>query len=149
MQQTFFGRAKSLAGAALVGLGIFIFHGNLDRAATQWTHLLSTTPGEAPGVLPTVILAAPRVLQAYAADHKRFLQGSLRDIFVPCWPLLLVIVGTVLSRDTFTDDVNALPKKDCGLVDLAAGPGERVLQRGRHGRQVPVADYQSTVKRSA
>ena len=92
MQQTFFGRAKSIAGAALVGLGIFIFHGNLDRAATQWSHLLSTTPGEAPGVLATVILAAPRVLQAYAADHQRFLQGFLRHIFLSCWPLLLVIV---------------------------------------------------------
>jgi hypothetical protein len=101
MQQTFFGRAKSIAGAALVGLGIFIFHGNLDRAATQWSHLLSTTPGEAPGVLAAVILAAPRVLQAYAADHQRFLQGFLRHIFLSCWPLLLVIVGTVLSRDTF------------------------------------------------
>src|SRR6267378_4785120 len=140
MQQRFFGRAKSLAGAALVGLGIFIFHGNLDRAATQWTHLLSTTPGEAPGVLPTVILAAPRVLQAYGADHQRFLQGFLRHIFVSCWPLLLVLVGTVLSRETLRDDCNALPKKDCGLVDLAAGPGERVLQRGRHGRQALESD---------
>src|ERR1700676_2201511 len=44
MQQTFFGRAKSIAGAALVGLGIFMVHGNLDRAATQWSHLLSTPP---------------------------------------------------------------------------------------------------------
>jgi hypothetical protein len=116
MQQTFFGRAKSLAGAALVGLGIFIFHGNLDRAATQWSHLLCATPGEALGILPTVILAAPRISQAYAADHQRFLQGFLRDIFVSCWPLLLVLIGTVLSRDAFTDDVNALPKKGCGLV---------------------------------
>jgi hypothetical protein len=129
MQQTFFGRAKSLAGPALVGLGIFIFHGNLDRAATEWTHLLSTTPGEAPGVLPAVILAAPRILQAYAADHQRFLQGFLRHIFVSCWPLLLVIVGTVLSRDIFTEDVNALPKKDCGPVDLTAGPRERFIIR--------------------
>jgi len=149
MQQTFFGRAKSLAGAALVGLGIFIFHGNLDRAATEWSHLLSTTPGEALGILPTVILAAPRVLQAYGADHQRFLQGLLRDIFVSCWPLLLVITGTVLSRDAFTDDVNALPKKDCRLADLTAGPGERVLQRGRPGRQALVADYRSTLRRSA
>src|SRR6266436_5636303 len=153
MQQTFFGRAKSLAGAALVGLGIFILHGNLDRSATQWTHLLSATPGEAPGVLPTVILAAPRVLQAYAADHQRFLQGFLRDIFMPCWPLLLVMVGTVLSRDTFTDDGNALPKKDCGLVDLAAGPRERVLQRGRHGQalesdSVQITEPQPSVGRS-
>jgi len=128
MRQTF-GRAKSLAGAALVGLGIFIFQGNLDRAATQWRHLLSATHGEALGVLPTVILAAPRVLQAYGADHHRFLHGLLRDIFVSFWPLLLVIVGTVLSRDTFTEDVNALPKKDCRLVDLTARPRERVIVR--------------------
>jgi hypothetical protein len=131
MQQTFFGRAKSIAGAALVGLGIFIFHGNLDRAATQWSHLLSTTSGEAPGVLATVILAAPRVLQAYAADHQRFLQGFLRHIFLSCWPLLLVIVGTVLSRDTFTEDVNALPKNDCGLVDLTASRRERFIIRAQ------------------
>jgi hypothetical protein len=129
MQQTFFGRAKSIAGAALVGLGIFIFHRSLDRAATQLSHLQSTTPGEAPGVLATVILAAPRVLQAYATDHPRFLQGFLRHIFLSCWPLLLVIVGTVLSRDTFTEDVKALPKKDCGLVDLTASRRERFIIR--------------------
>jgi len=129
MQQTFFGRVKSLAGAALVGLGIFIFDGNLDRAATEWTHLLSTTHGEALGVLPTIILAAARVLQAYAADPQRFLQGFLRDLFVSCWPLLLVTVGTLLLRDTFVGDVNALPRKDCGLIDLTAGPQERVIVR--------------------
>jgi len=128
MQRTFFGRAKSLAGAALVGLGIFILQGNLDRAATEWRQL-SNTPGETQGILPTVVLAAPRVLQAYAADHQRFVLGFLRHIFVSCWPLLLVMVGTVLSRDTFTDDVNAPPKKECGLVDLTARPRERVLQR--------------------
>ena len=126
MRQTS-GRAKSLAGAALVGLGIFIFHGNLDRAAAQWSHFLSTTHGEALGVLPTVILAVPRVLQAYGADHQRFLQGFFRDIFVSCWPLLLVVVGTVLSRDTLTEDVNSLPKKDCGSVDLTGGPRERFI----------------------
>jgi hypothetical protein len=131
MQQTFFGRAKSIAGAALVGLGIFIFHANLDRTATQWSHLLSTPAGEAPGVLATVILAAPRVLEAYAADHQRFLQGFLRHLFLSCWPLLLVIVGTVLSRDTFTEDVNALPKKDCGLVDRTASRRERFMIRAQ------------------
>jgi hypothetical protein len=128
MQQTSLGRAKSLAGAALVGVGIFIFHGNLDRAATEWTHLLSTTPGEALGVLPKVILAAPRVLQAYGADHQRFLQGFLRHIFVSCWPLLLVIVGAALSQDTFTEDVNALPQKECGSVDLTGGQREVYYQ---------------------
>lgn len=120
MQQKFFGRAKSIAGAVLVGLGIFIFYENLDRAATQLSLLLGTIPGEALGVMP-VTLAASRVLQAYAADHQRFLQGFLQQVLVSCWPLLLVMVGTLLSRDAFTDNVNSLPKKDCGLVDLAAG----------------------------
>jgi len=129
MQQTFFGRAKAIAGAALVGLGIFIVHGNLDRAATEWSRLLSTTPGEAPGVLATVILAAPRVLQAYAADHQRFLEGFLRHLFLSCWPLLLVIVGTVLSRDAFPEDGNALPQKDCGLVDRTASRREGFMIR--------------------
>ena len=135
MQQRSLGRAKSLAGAALVGVGIFIFHGNLDRAATEWSHLLSTANGEALGVLPKVILAAPRVLQAYAADHQRFLQCFLRHIFVSCWPLLLVIARTVLSRDAFTEDVNALPQKDCGSVDLTGGQRE--------------VYYRSTLRRSA
>ena len=129
MQQTSLGRAKSLAGAALVGLGIFIFQGNLDRAATQWRHLLSTPHGEALGVLPTVILAAPHILQAYGADHQWFVQGFLREIFVSCWPLLLIVVGTVLLRDTFMGDVKALPRKDCGLIDQTAGPQERVIVR--------------------
>jgi len=48
---------------------------------------------------------------------------------VSCWPLLLVMVGTVLSRDILIGDVNALPKKDCGLIDLTAGPEERVIAR--------------------
>jgi hypothetical protein len=72
-------------------------------------------------VLPTIILAASRVLQAHAADHQRFLQGFLQHMLVSSWPLLLVMVGTVLSRDAFTDNVDPLPKKDCGLVDLTTG----------------------------
>ena len=66
MQQTF-GRTKSIAGTALIGLGIFVFYENLHQATTQLSHLL--VPREALGVLPTVILAASRVLQAYGADY--------------------------------------------------------------------------------
>ena len=76
MQQTFFGRARSLAGAVLAGLGIFIFHGTLDRAATEWTHLLSTTPGEALGVLPKVILAAPAFCRPMAPITSGFCRVS-------------------------------------------------------------------------
>src|ERR1700687_2305051 len=135
MQQTFFGRAKSIAGAALVGLGIFIFHGNLDRAATQWSHLLSTTPGAAPGVLATVILAAPRVLQAYGADHQRVLQGFLRHIFLSCWPLLLVTVGTGLSRDNHGGCQGAFQ--------------DRMWTCRSHGQPARKVYYQSTLRPSA
>jgi hypothetical protein len=119
--QTVFRSSKSIAGAALAGLGMFILYENLAGAVARLSHLLGTIPGEALGVLPTVILAASRVLQAHAADHQRFLHGFLRQVLVSSWPLLLVMVGTVLSRETFTDKVNAPPTKECGLVDLTAG----------------------------
>ncbi len=110
MQQTF-GRTKSIAGTALIGLGIFVFYENLHQATTQLSHLL--VPREALGVLPTVILAASRVLQAYGADHPQSLPGCLLHMLASSWPLLLVIVGTALSRDSSTDNINALPEKDC------------------------------------
>jgi hypothetical protein len=120
-QQTAFRSSKSIAGAALVGLGIFILYENLAEGVARLSHVLGANGSEALGVLPAVILAVARVLQAYTADHQRFLQGILEHMLVSSWPLLLVMVGTILSRDAFTNNVNALPKKDCGLVDLIAG----------------------------
>jgi len=120
MQRTFFERAKSITGVALIALGIFIFGENLGPAVSQLSHVLDTIPREALGALPTLVLAALRVVQAYG-DHERFLQALLHQMLVSSWPLLLVAIGTALSRDTLTDTVNTLPKKDCGLVDLTAG----------------------------
>ena len=117
MRQTF-RCPKSIAGAALIALGIFISYENLTRAASQLSHLFGTIPRQALGILPAVILAAPRVLQAYAADHQSLLLGLLRHMLVSCWPLLLVVAGTVLAPDVFRDDVNPFPRKDCGFVDL-------------------------------
>ncbi len=74
MQHTFLGRAKSIAGAVFIGLGVFVLYENLDRAASQLSYLFSPS-GKTLGILPTVILAALRVLQAYASDHQRFVQG--------------------------------------------------------------------------
>lgn len=125
VQQTFVGRAKSIAGAALIGLGILVFYENLHQAATQFSHLLGVIPSEAPGGLPTAIMAAYRVLQTYCVDHPRPLQGCLLHMLASSWPLLLVIVGTVLSRDCSTDNVSTLPKKrlwtcrsDCRSFDI-------------------------------
>jgi hypothetical protein len=105
---------KSIAGSALVGPGLFILLGNLDGAAVQLRHLLSSS-GEGLGVLSSVILAA-------LFDHQRLLQ-SLLQVLVSFWPLLFVIAGGVLLRAAFTEKVgaqHAFPKKDTEPVDLTA-----------------------------
>jgi hypothetical protein len=120
MQRTLFERAKSVAGAALVGVGMFILYGHLDRAASQLSDLLGN-PGGALGALPTVVFALSRFVEAYAADHQRFLENLVKQILISAWPLLLVMVGTALSWDGFGDEGSTLPKKDCEFVDLIEG----------------------------
>ena len=102
---------KAIAGVALVGLGLHILLGNLDRAAAQANHLLGNTAGDALGLLPAVVLASSQAAQAYASDHQVFLQCLLR-MLISLWPLLLVIIGTALLRDVFADKVKALPAPD-------------------------------------
>lgn len=120
MQRKFFKHARSIAGTVLVALGIFILHQDLDRTAAQLSHLLGI-PGDAPGAFPTVILAVLRLVQEYAADHQRFVQGFLHQILASSWPVALVVAGTVLSRNPSTDEGDAFSKDNCGFVDLAAG----------------------------
>ena len=99
---------KSITGGPLVGLGLHILLGNVDRAATQLSHSLGTTTGDGLGLLPSAVLAASQAAHAYAFDHLWLSQGLLR-MLVSFWPLLLVIIGTMLLRDVFTDKVEALP----------------------------------------
>jgi hypothetical protein len=116
MQYTFSGRAKSVAGAAFTGLGIIVLYENLDLAASQLKHLFGN-PG-LPGILPTVTLAALRVLQAYAANHQRFVASLFQHALVTLWPLLLVVAGAGLSRDSFPGNAGATTKKDRETVDF-------------------------------
>lgn len=101
-------RWRSLTGGALVGLGLHILFGNLDRDAAQLRHFLGATGEEAFGVLPSVVLATSHAVNAYTLDHHGFLLGLLR-MLVSFWPLLLVIVGTIFLREAATDKVKALP----------------------------------------
>jgi hypothetical protein len=104
---------RSIAGGALVGLGLHILSGNVDNAASQLRLLVGNHPGgatggEGLGVLPSAVLASSQAAQAYAFDHQGFLLGLLW-MLISFWPLLLVIVGTILLRNAFTDKVKALP----------------------------------------
>ena len=102
---------RPIAGGALVGLGLHILSGNLDRATAQWRQLLDTTVERTLGALPSMVLATSQAVQAYAFDRHSLLLGLLR-MLVALWPLLLIILGTVLLRDVFTDKVIAAPRRN-------------------------------------
>jgi hypothetical protein len=107
MQPTFFERAKSIAGAGLIGFGGFVLYESLDRLPTYMNNLLGNLPEEAPRVLPGPILAASRILRAYGANHRQFLETLVLHTLVSSWPLLLVAAGAALSRESFAGDVSA------------------------------------------
>jgi len=94
--------ARSIAGAIFTWAGGFILYLNLACLAAWWRYILAGSGSEALGEPLAAILV---ILQAYAANHQRVLLGILQQLLVASWPLLLVMVGAVLSRESFTDDV--------------------------------------------
>jgi hypothetical protein len=106
-QKTAFRALKSVAGTAFLGLGTFILYENLAGALARLRHVLGANGSEALGVLPAGIIAASHSFQACAAAHHPVLQGLLHHTLISSWPLLLVMVGTMLSRDTFMDNVTS------------------------------------------
>jgi hypothetical protein len=116
-QHTQFRNLKLVAGATLIGLGVFIQSQNLTMAAAQVRHLLgiSADRTQTLGVLVAVGLAISHALQAYFFDRQEFLR-SLYQISLSFWPLLAVIAGTfLLLRGGFTGDVEKLQKRSGGL----------------------------------
>ena len=114
--QTRFQNLKLIAGATLIGLGVFIQSENLTMAAAQVSHLLgiSADRTQTLGVLVAVGLAISHALQAYLFDRQEFLR-SLYQISLSFWPLLAVIAGAVLLRDGFTEEVEELQKRSGNL----------------------------------
>jgi hypothetical protein len=100
-QQTTFRRAKSIAGAALVGLGTFLQYQNLVEEVVRFREVLGANGSETLGVLPAVIQTVSQVWQAYIADHRRFLCDFLLQVLISSWPLLLVIAGNGLVAGEF------------------------------------------------
>jgi uncharacterized membrane protein YcjF (UPF0283 family) len=115
-RHTRFQNLKLIAGAALIGVGVFIQSENLTQAAAQTSHLLgiSAQGTQTLGVLLAVGLAASHALQAYLFDNHEFLR-SLYQISLSFWPLLAVIAGAVLLRNGFAEEVEELQKRSGGL----------------------------------
>ncbi len=85
---------KSVAGTAVVGLGLVILFGKLDGPAAQLTNFLGTGARETLELLPSLVPAAWQALQAYVFDHQRF-SPCLLQMLVSFWPLLHVVAGAV------------------------------------------------------
>jgi hypothetical protein len=123
---------KSIAGAVFIGLGAFILFRNLCAAASQLSRLLGITADEADalGVLAAGSMAATRALQAYLFHHTEFLRG-LNQILLSFWPLVLIIVGTIVLRAALWGEAKDLPKKNdywtcrfhCPSFDVKVGAG--------------------------
>ncbi len=95
---------KSITGAGIAGLGMFILYENLAGAIERLRHML-VNGSEALGGLPAAILFLSQNVHTYALDHQRlvhvFFQQTLASSL---WPLFLVVFGTVLSGDTFAEN---------------------------------------------
>ena len=107
-QRTAFRSSKSIAGAAFVGVGMFMVYGNLAGAVAQLRFVLGANGSDALGVLPAVVLATSQAVHACGFDHQGLMPCLLR-MLISFWPPLLVIAGTMLLRDAFTGKVKALP----------------------------------------
>jgi hypothetical protein len=117
-RQTAFGKFKSMTGAALVVLGMFILYQNLAGAFACLRHVVANGAA-ALGILPAAVLTVAQAVHAYA--HHQCLQALLRQILISSWPLLLVICGTVLSRESFADGAN-IQEHTTEPVHLASAP---------------------------
>jgi hypothetical protein len=130
-QNTRFQNLKLIAGAALIGFGVFIQSENLPEVAARVTRLLgiSAEGTQTFGVLVAVGLAASHTLQAYLFDHREFLR-SLYRIPLLFWPLLAVVAGTVLLRNGFTEEVEK------NLFDLSIS--SKLIRRVSRAQVQPV-----------
>jgi len=113
--------SKALAGAALVGLGMFVLYQNLAGMVGSVNHVLGANSSEALGILPAVILAASRMVETHSRSHHNAVQEFLQQFCIQCWPLILVTIGTMLSRDGIVIKKDKAVQGSCTLVAVSAG----------------------------
>ena len=92
---------NSVAGAALIAVGLFLLFANLDAAAAPVTRELGLS-SEGSGALQAFGLAALHAVQSYTFNHAGFL-SSLRRILISFWPVSLVLLGIVLLRNSLAN----------------------------------------------
>lgn len=86
-QQATLQNLKSIAAAALAGLGLVILFGMTDEPTAQVTNILGFAAKMAMELLPCVVPAAWRALETYASDHQGF-SPCILQMLVSCWSLV-------------------------------------------------------------
>jgi hypothetical protein len=112
-----FQNLKSIAGVALLGLGVLILLANLAEAAARLSdHLeIASEAAGMPGVLIAAGLAASHVLQACLFDRQEF-SRALTWILVAFWPLFLVFIGAGLLHNGSRSKVEEPPKNNPAVL---------------------------------
>jgi len=95
---------------------MYILYQNLAAAVSRLAHALANSSA-ALGILPATVLTLAQAVHACA--YHRFVQGLFEQILASSWPLLLVIFGTVLSKDHFANDA-AVQERTADPVRLAS-----------------------------
>jgi hypothetical protein len=118
-----FQNLKSMAGAALLGIGVFTLFENLAEASARLSEILGISSASAGtlGVLIVVGLAASHVLQACLFDRQELLR-ALTWIPMAFWPLFLVFIGTGLLPNGSSGKVEAPPENNPGGLKRSVSP---------------------------
>jgi hypothetical protein len=77
---------------------MFILYENLAGAVAAMQQALGANGSATVGVMPAFVLSVLHGLQVCASDHLRFLERVFQHLVATFWPLLLVTVGTALTR---------------------------------------------------
>ncbi|HWY57475.1 MAG TPA: hypothetical protein VNZ03_23620 [Terriglobales bacterium] len=109
-KQTALWNPKSIAGAVLALLGMFILYDNLSGAVARLSQVIGNS-SRALGRFPAFVLALSQAAQSCTFCRQQFLQGLFHQLLVSSWPLLLVIFGALLSTESNTDESKACPTK--------------------------------------
>jgi hypothetical protein len=100
-QHTAFQNRKSIAGAALIGIGLFILLRNVAEAASLLRSLrVVGHEADSFGILTTAAMAIRRTLQEYFFHHAEFLR-AVYQVLVSFSALLLIATGTMFFAGVF------------------------------------------------
>lgn len=109
-RQTSFRNTKAIVGSLLLSIGLFLSLANLDAVAARASNSF-TPPAGLLGTALEIALAALRAAQAYLFEPSSF-HSALQQILLSFWPLILVIIGAALLRNTVSQ---RLPNGKIGL----------------------------------